>query len=391
MAFDSGRVIVCDNGTGFVKCGFAGANFPTAIFPSMVGRPILRFEEAIEDAKLKDIMVGDQAQKMRNNLQITYPLDNGIIRNWEDMGHVWDYTFSEKLKINPRECKIMLTEAPMNPKKNREQMVQTMFEKYSFKSVYIAIQAVLVLYAQGLQTGVVVDSGDGVTHIIPVFDGFALSHLVKRLDLAGRDITRYLIKLLLLRGYAFNRTADFETVRQIKEKFCYVGYDMDLEKRLANETTVLTEPYTLPDGRVIKVGAERFQAPEALFSPHLIDIEAPGIADQLFNCIMSADLDTRAEFFQHIVLSGGTSMYPGLPSRIEKELRELYLKRVLKGDEARLKNWKLRIEDPPRRKHMVFLGAAVLAEIMKAKDQFWMNKNEYDEKGVGCLGKCFAA
>jgi len=160
---------------------------------------------------------------------------------------------------------------------------------------------------------------------------------------------------------------------------------------LANETTVLTEPYTLPDGRVIKVGAERFQAPEALFSPHLIDIEAPGIADQLFNCIMAADLDTRSEFFQHIVLSGGTSMYPGLPSRLEKELRELYLKRVLKGDEARLKNWKLRIEDPPRRKHMVFLGAAVLAEIMKAKDQFWMNKNEYDEKGVGCLGKCFAA
>jgi actin-related protein 2 len=390
-AFESSKVIVCDNGTGFVKCGFAGANFPTAIFPSMVGRPILRFEEAIEDAKLKDIMVGDQAQKMRNNLQITYPLDNGIIRNWEDMGHVWDYTFQEKLKINPRECKIMLTEAPMNPKKNREQMVQTMFEKYSFKSVYIAIQAVLVLYAQGLQTGVVVDSGDGVTHIIPVFEGFALSHLVKRLDLAGRDITRYLIKLLLLRGYAFNRTADFETVRQIKEKFCYVGYDMDLEKKLANETTVLTEPYTLPDGRVIKVGAERFQAPEALFSPNLIDIESPGIADQLFNCIMAADIDTRSEFFQHIVLSGGTSMYPGLPSRLEKELRELYLKRVLKGDEARLKAWKLRIEDPPRRKHMVFLGAAVLAEIMKARDQFWMNKNEYDEKGIGCLGKCFAA
>jgi len=391
MSFESNKVIVCDNGTGFVKTGFAGANFPTAIFPSMVGRPILRYEEKLEDEKLKDIMVGDQAQKQRNNLQITYPLDNGIIRNWEDMGHVWDYTFEEKLKVNPRECKIMLTEAPMNPKKNREQMIQTMFEKYQFKSVYIAIQAVLVLYAQGLQTGVVVDSGDGVTHIIPVFDGFALSHLVKRIDLAGRDITRYLIKLLLLRGYAFNRTADFETVRQIKEKFCYVGYDLDLEKKLANETTVLTEPYTLPDGRVIKVGAERFQAPEALFKPSLIDIDAPGIADQLFSAIMQADIDVRKDFFEHIVLSGGTSMYPGLPSRLEKELRELYLAKVLKGDQARLKNWKLRIEDPPRRKHMVFLGAAVLAEIMKNKDQFWINRNEYLEKGVGCLAKCFAA
>lgn len=168
-------------------------------------------------------------------------MENGIVRNWEDMLHVWDHTFYERLKIDPKECKILLTEPPLNPLKNREKMVETMFEKYQFDGVYIAIQAVMTLYAQGLMTGVVVDSGDGVTHIVPVFDGFALPHLTRRLDVAGRDVTRYLIKLLLLRGYAFNRTADFETVRQIKEKLCYVGYDLDLEKRLANETTTLVE------------------------------------------------------------------------------------------------------------------------------------------------------
>lgn len=123
----------------------------------------------------------------------------------------------------------------------------------------------MTLYAQGLMTGVVVDSGDGVTHIVPVFDGYALPHLTRRLDVAGRDVTRYLIKLLLLRGYAFNRTADFETVRQMKEQLCYVGYDLELEKRLAVETTTLVESYTLPDGRVIKVGSERYEAPEAMF------------------------------------------------------------------------------------------------------------------------------
>jgi len=387
---DSSKVIVCDNGTGFVKCGFAGANFPTAIFPSMVGRPIMRYEEKIDNVEIKDIMVGDEASKLRSMLQITYPLDNGIVRSWEDAYHVWDYTFFEKLKVNPAECKILLTEPPMNPKENRQKMIQTMFEKYNFNACYTAIQAVLTLYAQGLLTGVVVDSGDGVTHVVPVYEGFSLPHLTRRLNVAGRDVTRYLIKLLLLRGYAFNRTADFETVRQIKEKLCYVGYDLELEKRLALETTVLMEKYTLPDGRVIKVGPERFEAPECLFNPNLLDLDnALGMGELVFDCINKADIDTRAEFYNHIVLSGGSTMYPGLPSRLEKEIRRLYLERVLRGNKQQLLKFKCRIEDPPRRKHMVFLGGAVLAEIMKDKTAFWMNKSEYEEQGINVLRKCF--
>jgi actin-related protein 2 len=327
-------------------------------------------------------MVGDSASKLRSMLQLSYPMENGIVRNWEDMEHLWTHTFTEVLKINPPETKIMLTEPPMNPVKNREKMAEVMFEKYNFHSLYVAIQAVLTLYAQGLLTGVVVDSGDGVTHIVPVYEGFALPHLTRRLDVAGRDVTRYLIKLLLLRGYAFNRTADFETVRQIKEKLCYVGYDLDLETKLAQETTVLVENYTLPDGRVIKVGSERFEASEALFQPQLVDVEAVGMAEQLYNTIQAADIDMRSEFYKHIVLSGGSTMYPGLPSRLEKEIKQLYLTRTLNGDTSRLDKFKVRIEDPPRRKHMVFLGGAVLAEIMKDKEDFWVTKKEYQELGV---------
>ena len=185
-------------------------------------------------------MIGDEAAENRNYLQVTQPMEHGIIKNWEDMRHLWNYTFDEKLKINPQGRKILLTEPPMNPKANRLKMAEVMFEEYGLGGVYVAIQAVLTLYAQGaslicrspytvlthgllgLTTGVVVDSGDGVTHIVPVYDGFALPHLTRRLDIAGRDVTRYLIKLLLMRGYAFNRTADFETVREIKEKLCYV-------------------------------------------------------------------------------------------------------------------------------------------------------------------------
>jgi len=379
--------VVCDNGTGFVKCGFAGSNFPAHIFPSMIGRPLMRFEEEFKNVELKDIMVGDECAQHRAMLETSYPIDHGIINDWKGMASVWDYTFKERLKIDPKEHKILLTEPPMNPKDNQKKILEHMFEKYQFEAAKVSIQAMLVLYAQGLLTGVVVDSGDGVTHIVPVWEGICPPTLIKRLNVAGRHITRYLIKLLQVRGYAFNRSADFETVRQIKEKFCYVGYDLEVESRLALETTVLMQEYTLPDGRVIKLGRERYEASEVLFKPGLIDVEGPGMHEMLFGMIQEADVDLRSSFYKHIVLSGGSTMYPGLPSRLEKEMRRLYLSEVLKGDKTRFAKFKLRIEDPPRRKHMVFLGGSVLADIMKDRAEFWISQKEWKEHGPNIIGK----
>ena len=343
-----------------MKVGYASENFPRSIFPSMVGRPILRAEEAIsEDVTLKEVMCGDEAAAVRMSLDCSYPVENGIVKDWDDMELLWNYTFYEKLGIDPKDYKIMLTEPPMNPLANRKKLVTAMFELYGFGHCNVSIQAMLTLYAQGLLTGCVVDTGDGVTHVVPVFDGFVPQNLIRRLDVAGRHVTRYLIKLLLLRGYAFNRTADFETVRQIKEKFCYVAHDVNIERRLAQETTVLETTHTLPDGRVIKLGRERFEAPECLFDPSLIDVESKGMGHLVFDMIQSADIDTRAEYYKHIVLSGGSSMYPGLPSRLERDITQRYLAEVLNGNEDRLKKFKLRIEDPPRRKHLVCFSAGI--------------------------------
>eukprot|EP00116_Pleurobrachia_bachei_P002330 sb/3462592/ len=392
MDSDGNHVIVSDNGTGYVKCGHAGKNFPEHVFPAMVGRPIIRSSAKVGDIEIKDLMIGDEAAQCRQMLEIKYPMENGVVKSWDDMKHLWSHTFYDKMKIDTKNAKVLLTEPPLNPKSNREKMVEIMFEEYGFKGVYISIQAVLTLYAQGLLTGVVVDSGDGVTHICPVYDGFALAHLTRRLDIAGRDITRYLIKLLLLRGYAFNHTADFDTVREIKEKLCFVAYDIKQEEQLANDTTFNVESYTLPDGRVIKLGAERFSAPEAMFQPHLLGRDENGVAELLFNTIQAADVDTRSALYKHIVLSGGSTMYPGMPSRLEREIKQLYLERVLKGDVNRLSKFKIRIEDPPRRKHLVFDGGSVLADIMKNNDTFWMTREEYQEKGTRhfvslfCLG-----
>jgi len=355
----------------------------------MIGRPLMRYEEEFKDVELKDIMVGDEASKYRAMLEISHPVENGIVKDWKGMLNLWDYTFTEKMKIDPKDHRILLTEPPANPLANQKQMLQTMFEKYGFAGAKVSIQAMLVLYAQGLLTGVVLDSGDGVTHIVPVWEGICPPLLIKRLNVAGRHITRHLIKLLQVRGYAFNRSADFETVQRIKEKLCYVGYDLEIEKRLALETTTLLNTYELPDGRVIKMDRERFEAPEILFNPDLAGIESQmgGMSDMLFGMINEADIDLRAAFYKHIVLSGGSTMYPGLPSRLEKDMKDLYCKHVLKGDRKKLEKFKLRIEDPPRRKHMVFLGGSVLADIMKDKEEFWISPAEWAEHGERIIGK----
>jgi len=168
---------------------------------------------------------------------------------------------------------------------------------------------------------------------------------------------------------------------------CYVSYDIDLDTKLSEETTVLVESYLLPDGRTIKVGSERFEAPECMFQPRLVDVDQPGVAELLFQTIQNAAVDIRSELYRHIVLSGGSSMYPGLPSRLEKEMKQLYLVNVLHGDPARLNKFKIKIDDPPRRKHMVYLGGAYLADIMKNHQDFWISRDDWYEKGVHALDK----
>ena len=138
-------------------------------------------------------------------------------------------------------------------------------------------QALLSLMCEGCTTGIVFDSGDGVSHVIPVVEGYVQRHAVHRLNLAGRHVTNYLVRLLMLSGYAFNSSADFETVRDIKERLCFVAYDTKKQRKLANETTVLDKEYNLPDKQVIKVGRERYEAAECLFNPQLANVEDQGI------------------------------------------------------------------------------------------------------------------
>ena len=391
--------IIIDNGTGYCKVGLSCDEGPRVVFSSCVGYPKYSQGMICSDEK-KDFFIGDDAIRKRGVLKLNYPIEHGVVNNWDDMEKIWGHAFTNELRVAPEEHNIILTEAPMNPKENREKMAQIMFETFNVPGLYIFIQAVLSLMSSGKVTGIVLDSGDGVTHAVPIFENYSLPHAILRLDIAGRDLTEYMMKLLYETGNRFNTTAEKEIVKNIKEKSCYVALNFEEEMERVNSYY-----YELPDGSHVIIKDQRIRCPEALFKPSLLGKEGCGIAEMCHLSVEKCDIDLKKELYYNILLSGGNSMLKGLSKRLNKEITKILRSqerfidtRVLPKDEN---DKKIEIENENENqgqktikieydiKYAVWQGGAVASKLPNFESN-WITRTEYEEAGATIVHrKCF--
>merc|ERR1712159_452917 len=376
MLDEEAEALVVDNGSGTIKAGFAGEDAPKVMFSTTVG--YTKHKSTVVGMGDKECFVGAEAIEKRGTLVLKHPITKGIITDWEDMEHVWHHTFFQELRVNPSDdigC-VLLTEAPLNPKPNRQTMTQLMFESFNVPATFIAMQSVLALYASGRTTGVVVDCGDGVSHTVPIYEGYAMPHSIQRMDLAGKDLTHYLVKILQENHINLSTSAEIESARRMKEQLCRVAMDFDAEMNAFDEHC--HKDFVLPDGHTIGIGDQLIRTPELLFNPKLDGHEMFGIHELIRECVTQCDMDVRKELYQSVLLSGGTTLFQGFQNRLASEVQRFSPEQV-----------RAKVLAPNERMFSVWIGGSILGSLTTFR-QMWISADEYHEQGpqvVHC--KCF--
>lgn len=380
--------------------GYAGNVEPNYIVPTLIA---VLAENSKKDEKKSipdlDYMVGAEAACKPPGYNIDYPIRHGIIESWDNMERYWARCIYQYLCCDPEEHYLLLTEPPMNTPENREYTAEIMFETFNVPGLYIAVQAVLALCASlltkggennGGVTGTVIDSGDGVTHVIPVYEGYVIGSCIKHIPLAGRTITNYMVQQFRDRGEQLPPEAAIEVANKIKEQYCYVcpdivkeyeKYDADPEKFRKYEGKIKRTGKSYS----IDVGYERFLGPELFFSPEIFSsdwtVPLPEVVDQT---IQACPIDTRRKLYKYVTLSGGTTMFKHFVKRLERDIKRKTKSRYEytkeKYPNMDIKPLEVNVVTHPFQRFAVWFGGSMLASQAEFLSGFH-TKAQYAEMG----------
>ncbi|XP_047524095.1 actin-104-like [Pieris napi] len=358
--------VIVDAGSKSIKVGFAGESFPRNIIPSVVGR--FR-REGLTDG-VPDIYFGGEAIKKKGISNLSWPIEGGMVQDWDEMEKLWHHLFYRELLVAPEISPTLIALHPLTKLRDKEKLAEILFESFLIKDLYLAISPALVLHASGRTTGVVWENGYSCNYTAPVFEGFPLKHATICSELNGKLLTERLQYLLKQVGYSFTTPCEIESVDKLKEQLCFTTTDYELE--LAKASSKEKVPFKLPDGQQVLIGDERFLCPEVLLQPSLHGLRIPSVVDNIRSSISKSDLDYKGEFYNNIVLSGGSTMFEGLPDRLFIELR----KRASDSYEMRAK-----IDAMPSRHLAAWIGGSIVASL-SSYDNFWMSRQEYEDGGA---------
>jgi len=395
--------VVIDNGTGYTKMGYSGNNDPQYIIPTCIATSTSKVTRGrIDDL---DYYIGDEAMANSKTYALSYPVRHGQVENWDLMERFHQACIFKYLRCEPEEHCFLLTEPPLNAPENREYTAEIYFESFGAKGLYIAVQAVLALAAswtsgKGEQTltGTVIDSGDGVTHVIPVADGYVIGSSIKHIPIAGRDITQFVQQLLRERENSIPPEESLEVAKKIKETYSYVcpdivkefrKYELEGDKWIKRHEfihSITQKPYT------VDVGFERFMGPEIFFNPEIANSDflmpLPEVVDQV---IQSCPIDTRRGLYKNIVLSGGSTMYKDFSKRLNRDIKRMVDARVLQSQitsqmnmssdqQIKAKSIDVNVISHKKQRYAVWFGGSLLADTPEFLS-YCHTKAQYDEYG----------
>jgi actin-related protein len=382
------ETIIIDNGSFSCKAGFSEDDMPRVDIPTVIGYPINQGEELdanVNTDEQTDIFVGEDAISKGGTLKLKYPIEKGVFTNFPVMKDIWKHIFYNELLADPKSHAVIITEPPLSPYSHKKEIAHLVFDVLNADSLYIATSSTLALYANGKTTGLVVDIGYETTSCVPIYEGFVLNHAINKIEMGGEDLTKYFSYLLNIKKENLHLgkdqlkydSAERTILNNMKEQYCEVAEDFDSQVKKCMDSKFMI-PHELPDKRIICIGAEKYQCPELLFAPSNYQKEYGGIHELTFRSIKKCDDDIHKDLFSNVVLCGGSSLFPNIKTRFQKELGSL----APTGK-------KVNVIAPPERKYSTWLGGAILASLDQFKDHMFLKRSQYLEGGENEIYKRF--